>query len=230
MKRFDKFYDNKVVNKPWGYEYVVYRKGKDLSVTLLKINFRKKTSLHCHPNKKSGFILLNGKAEFQLGLWKKRSEKHHSPSKRMIARGLFHQIKSISKNGLLALEFETPVNKNDLVRFKDNYGRENKPYEGKKFTQKTSSDLIKFKKPKKNLKQIFKIGSSKILIETHKNFKTILKNKKDTIFAVIQGAIVDKNKRKVISIGDIIKTNDLKTLSQVFKIDKSLSVVKVNKL
>ena len=28
MKSNDKFYDNKVVNKPWGYEYVVYRKKK----------------------------------------------------------------------------------------------------------------------------------------------------------------------------------------------------------
>ena len=49
----------------------------------------------------------------------------------MMARGLFHSLKSVSRNGLLALEFETPVNKNDLVRFKDSYGREKKSYEGK---------------------------------------------------------------------------------------------------
>ena len=42
MRNIDKFYDKKVVKKPWGYEYVVYRKGKDLSVTLLKINYKKK--------------------------------------------------------------------------------------------------------------------------------------------------------------------------------------------
>ena len=65
----------------------------------------------------------------------KRSEIHISPSKRMIARGLFHSIKSISREGLLALEFETPVNKNDLVRFKDSYGRQQKSYEGKKYTK-----------------------------------------------------------------------------------------------
>ena len=40
-------------------------------VTLLSINHNQTTSLHCHPNKKSGFILLKGKALFQLGLWKK---------------------------------------------------------------------------------------------------------------------------------------------------------------
>ena len=64
----------------------------------------------------------------------------------MIARGLFHSIKSVSKNGLMALEFETPVNKNDLVRFKDDYGREQKSYEGRKFTKIKNSKLLKFKK------------------------------------------------------------------------------------
>ena len=136
-------YDNKIVFKPWGYEYVVYRNANHLSVTLLNINYNKTTSLHCHPLKKSGFILLGGKALFQLGLRKKNTELHSSPSKRMIARGLFHSIKSISKNGLLALEFETPVNKNDLVRFKDSYGREKKSYEGKKFTKAIESKFIK---------------------------------------------------------------------------------------
>ena len=147
----------------------------------------------------------------------------------MIARGLFHQIKSISKDGLLALEFETPSDKKDLVRFKDSYGRQDKPYEGKKHTKNIGSNFIKFKKPKIGLKQNFIIGKTKLFIETHKNFKSILKNKQNTIFAILNGSIVDKNKRKVISHGDIIKTNDLKTLAKVFKIHKNLSVLKVIK-
>ena len=109
MKNKDSFYDNKVVFKPWGYEHVVYRNSNNLCVTLLNINYNKSTSLHCHPQKKSGFILLKGKASFQLGLRKKNTEIHSSPSKRMMARGLFHSIKSVSKNGLLALEFETII-------------------------------------------------------------------------------------------------------------------------
>ena len=229
MKKIDSFYDNKIVSKPWGYEYVVYRNSNNLCVTLLSIDYNKKTSLHCHPNKKSGFILVGGKALFQLGLWKKRSEVHSSPSKRMIARGLFHSIKALSKNGLLALEFETPVNKNDLVRFKDSYGRQQKSYEGKKFTTNIGSKFIKFKKPKLGKKQVYKINNVKITLEVHKNFKKLLKNKKNTIFAILDGAIVDKAGRKVLSYGDIVRTNDLKTLSQVFKIKKNLNVAKVLK-
>ena len=227
MKKIDSFYDNRIVYKPWGYEYVVYRKSNHLCVTLLSIDYDKTTSLHCHPKKKSGFILVDGKALFQLGLWKKRSEVHSSPSKRMIARGLFHSIKSLSKNGLLALEFETPVNKNDLVRFKDDYGRQQKSYEGEKFTKNIGSKFIKFKKPKLGTKQTYKINKVKISLEVHKNFKKLIRNTMNTIFGILDGAIVDRHGRHVLSYGDIIRTNDLKTLSEVFKIKKYLSVVKV---
>ena len=227
MKKINSFYDNRIVYKPWGYEYVVYRNLNHLCVTLLSIDYGKTTSLHCHPKKKSGFILVSGKALFQLGLWKKRSEVHSSPSKRMIARGLFHSIKSLSKNGLLALEFETPVNKNDLVRFKDDYGRQQKSYEGEKFTKNIGSKFIKFKKPKLGTNQTYKINKVKISLEVHKNFKKLIRNTMNTIFGILDGAIVDRHGRHVLSYGDIIRTNDLKTLSEVFKIKKYLSVVKV---
>ena len=129
------YYDNRIVFKPWGHEYVVYRYKDILSVTLLNINPGKSTSLHCHPTKKTGFVLLDGKALIQLGLWKSERKIYKSPTKLMIRTGLFHAIKCVSKKPLLALEFETPINKNDLVRFNDKYGREKKPYEqGKKFS------------------------------------------------------------------------------------------------
>ena len=147
----------------------------------------------------------------------------------MIARGLFHSIKSASKNGLLALEFETPVNKNDLVRFKDSYGREKKSYEGKKFTKAIESKFIKFKSPKLGKKQIYKIGKSNVALEVHKNFVKLLKNKNTTIFAILDGSISDNKGRNVLSYGDIIKMDDLRILSKIFKIKKKLSVVKVYK-
>ena len=57
-KNKDAYYDNRIVFKPWGHEYVVYRYKNILSVTLLNINPNKSTSLHCHPIKKTGFVLL----------------------------------------------------------------------------------------------------------------------------------------------------------------------------
>ncbi|WP_262590217.1 cupin domain-containing protein [Candidatus Pelagibacter communis] len=228
-KKIDKLYDENLVVKPWGYEYVVYRNKNKLSVTLLNINYKKKTSLHCHPNKKSGFIMIKGKALFQLGLWKKRSEIKAAPSKRMIARGLFHQIESLSKEGIIALEFETPVDKKDLVRFQDDYGRQQKSYEGAKYTKKINSKFLKFKIPPSEKKITYSIYGVKLLIENHKNFKKINKCKNDTIFAILDGEIVDNNNKAVLSCGDIVKTNDLKVLSKVFKIKKLLTLLKVTK-
>ena len=99
-KKKNSFYDKKVVIKPWGKEHVVFRNSNKLSVTLLRINYNKKTSLHCHPTKKTGFIVLSGKALIQLGLWKSSSKIYNAPSKLMIRTGLFHSIKAISKKDL----------------------------------------------------------------------------------------------------------------------------------
>ena len=229
MRNKSSFYDNKVVFKPWGYEYTIYRNLNHLSVTLLKIDYNKTTSLHCHPKKKTGFILINGKALIQLGLWKSSSQYYSAPSKLMIRTGLFHSTKAISKNGVFALEFETPVNKNDLVRFKDDYGRESEPHEGKKFTKSIGSKFIKFKKPKPGKNQIYKIGKVVISLEIHKNFKKLTKNKMSTIFAILDGGIIDKYGRNVLSYGDIIRTGTLNKLSEVLKIKKYLTVLKVLK-
>ena len=50
----------------------------------------------------------------------------------MIRPGLFHCTENPFKDTAVILEIETPIDIDDLVRFKDNYGRENKPYEKKK--------------------------------------------------------------------------------------------------
>jgi len=227
MKKNNFFYDDKVVYKPWGYEHVIYRNLKHLSVTLLRINYNKNTSLHCHPKKKTGFIVVSGKALIQLGLWKDTAKYYTAPSKLMIRTGLFHSIKAVSKKGLYALEFETPFNKSDLIRFKDNYGRQLKPYEGKKFTKNIDSNFIKFKKPKIERNQLFKINKVNISLEVHKNFKNLINKKNSTIFAIIDGKVIDKYKGSVLSYGDIIRTGTLKKLSEVFKIKKYLTVIRV---
>ena len=229
MRKKSSFYDNKVVIKPWGYEYTIYRHLNKLSVTFLKINKNHRTSLHCHPKKKTGFIVLEGKAKIQLGLWEETSEYFSAPSKLMIRTGLFHSIKGVSKNGVSALEFETPMDKHDLVRFKDDYGRRSKPYEGKKFSKNINPNFMKFKKPIFRKDQFYKIGKVKIFLEVHKNFKKLLRNNNRAIFAILNGKIVDNKGRNVISHGDIIRTGTLRKLSEVFKIKGKLTVLRVLK-
>ena len=119
MKNRNNFYRDKVVYKPWGYEYVIYSNLNRLAITFVKINYGQKTSLHCHPKKKTGFIILSGKALVQIGLYKENNKCYRPLSRLVFRPGLFHSIKAVSKQGVCALEFETPFKKNDLVRFKD---------------------------------------------------------------------------------------------------------------
>ena len=63
-----------------------------------------------------------------------------------------------------------------------------------------------------------------ISLEVHKNFRKLIKNKMSTIFAILDGGIVDKQGRNVLSYGDIIRTGTLNKLSEVFKIKKHLIV------
>jgi mannose-6-phosphate isomerase-like protein (cupin superfamily) len=228
MKTID-FYSNKVVTKPWGYEYVIYNNKRKLAVTFLKINHGHKTSLHCHPQKKTGFIILSGKAQVQIGIYKKNKKNFSSLSRLVFRAGLFHSLKAVSKRGLYALEFETPYNKKDLVRFEDSYGRQKKHYEGKKFTKNIDSSFLKFKDPKIGKKNNYIFNDLNISIEVTKNLKSLTKKDDRSTCAILNGNLKDNGGQDVIAYGEIIKTSTLRILSDKFKIKKPLTILKVSK-
>ena len=130
-------YNGLVVRKPWGYEYLLFE-NKHVAIWFLYIKNGAKTSMHCHPNKKTSLINLHGKIEtstltdvFPL------AEKEAI----VIDNGVFHSTASVSVDGAYIIEIETPPNKGDLVRLKDAYGRENKGYEG---ASETTRDINGF--------------------------------------------------------------------------------------
>ena len=221
-----KKYKNLVVTKPWGSEYIACE-NNTTATWLLKIKKNHKTSLHCHPKKKTGFIVLDGKVEVELGFYEKVKLK--APSKLMIRPGLFHSTKALSKNNATILEVETPIDKNDLVRFKDNYGRENRSYEGRnKMKKKLPNDFF-FKIPKKFGINKYKFKSLVITVEKHKNAKKLANRSKNTIFAVLDGGLADKKRRFVLSPGDIVKTDTISKLTEVFSVLKKITVLTVSK-
>ncbi len=135
MKDMD-LHQNVVVTKPWGYEYLVFQ-NEDVALWYLHIDKGQSTSMHCHPKKTTGLILLQGEAEVSF-LADKRQLK--ALNKVMIRRGLFHSTKALSEGGVDIFEIETPPDKHDLVRLSDGYGRENQPYE-KTYQERTSEHL-----------------------------------------------------------------------------------------
>ena len=111
-------YSTVIVKKPWGSEYLCYRNG-DVAIWLLNIQKGEKTSMHCHPTKNTGLVVLQG--EIELSFIRNKMlltglDKIH------IFRARFHSSAAISDAFLF--EVESPEDKEDLIRLDDNYGRE----------------------------------------------------------------------------------------------------------
>ena len=115
----------KATKKPWGKEYLLYQ-NDDVAIWHLFIEPGQSTSLHCHPSKKTGLVVLDGAAKVSfLG---GGGEKLFPGEKVMIRQGVFHQSTSKNNSILQLLEIETPVDKADIVRLKDKYGRAGESY------------------------------------------------------------------------------------------------------
>lgn len=153
-------YKESVVKKPWGYEYLIFETA-EVALWLLHIEKGKGTSLHCHPLKTTGLVLLEGEAE--LGFIAD-SKVIKAPSKQMIRRGLFHSTTALSDGGVILLEIETPNDKQDLVRLTDGYGREKNGYETKNEWTPKNDSHIWIETPEHNETRAFKVGASIITV------------------------------------------------------------------
>mgnify|MGYP000939888773 CR=1 FL=1 len=57
--------NNKIIKKPWGYEYSVYE-DENFCIWFLHIHENESTSMHCHPNKTTKLVLLDGVAKISF--------------------------------------------------------------------------------------------------------------------------------------------------------------------
>ena len=221
-------YNNYLVKKPWGEEYTIFSNKKIIGVTLVKINPGKSTSLHCHPNKKTGFIILKGRPEVQIGIHEKNYWKSKPLSILVLRPGLFHSLNNPKKSekSVYALEFEKPLDKKDLIRFKDKYGRKKKGYESKKNLKKLSDDQIIFKN--RGTSKIYNIFNRKIIIKSVKKKSEIKYFSNNSVTAILGGKLVDNNNQTALNFGEIIKTSTLKILLKEFTIHKKLLVLNVS--
>jgi acetolactate synthase-1/2/3 large subunit len=85
------------------------------------------TSMHCHPNKKTSLVVLSGEAMCST---LEDTVVRRAGQGLVLGKGVFHRTRSISEGGVFVAEIEAPVNKRDLVRARDDYGREQMGYEG----------------------------------------------------------------------------------------------------
>ena len=198
-------YKNMIIKKPWGYEYLFYENAL-VAVWCLHINKGEATSLHCHPNKKTGLIMLDGEAELSF----LNDSVPLKPLSRHILRpGLFHSTKAISDS--ILLEVETPPNKEDIVRFNDKYGRKGKPIE-RQLTPMISDFPM--------------LSDGCFIGEYWIDINKFNKTPKEAVIAILSGGLI-AGEDLIVGPGDVGSMSSLLRLSKSFKILKETELLTI---
>ena len=212
-----------IVRKPWGYEYLVYQ-NSDVALWFLYLAHNQQTSFHAHPNKTTGLIVLNGDAEISFF---DNKISVSSLEKVSIRKGFFHSTKSLSETGTCLFEIESPNNKLDLVRFKDSYGREGKPYEDSSFEYPKQNDCLSIDTLEE---QDILFCDCRLQIAKIKSITDFDNYNDDINVMFLSGGIMTDYNVKVINPADIVKIKIIKELTQVFNIiDPDTFVIIFNK-
>lgn len=215
-------YTNVVVKKPWGSEYLCYR-NKDVAIWFLHIEKDKETSMHCHPNKNTGFVVLDGNVQLSF---LRNSVELSGLDKIHIFRSRFHSTRALTDSFIF--EIETPEDKHDLVRLDDAYGRAGTQYEGKNFHSEKDNTCVWIEEASTSPQELNVCGCTvkHLLIKD----KTELLNKEeDELFVITSGGLITDKNQKVVWPGDVIDGKTLHRLATAFDIEQDTSMIYVNK-
>jgi hypothetical protein len=119
-------YSKVVVRKPWGYEYLWYQ-NSSVAVWMLHLTAGSATSMHCHARKRTSLVVMSGAVECSTFNERHRLQEGHGV---VLEPCVFHSTQAVSEGGAFVMEVETPPLKGDLLRYRDNFGRAGKCYEG----------------------------------------------------------------------------------------------------
>ena len=90
-----------------------------------------------------------------------------------------------------------------------------------------SEDDPVFKDPELNKLTSYKVDGVSIIINKTDDINILRNSKKDSIFAILEGGLVSKNNKYVLSPGDIVGMNTIEKLTEVFKINKFITYLNI---
>ena len=148
-------------------------------------------------------------------------------SKIMIRKGLFHTTKATDEKGAFVFEIETPVDKQDLVRFRDSYGREGKPYEDSSHEIPKVEDCLWVNEEDKD----YNFANCTLSVKNIKNISMLTDINPKYNIMFLKGGLQADYKQNVSSPGDIVSANVIHKLTEVFhKVDDNtlIMIIKPN--
>lgn len=204
MKALD--FSKVVVSKPWGKEFIVFDNG-NVAIWRLEIKAGQRTSLHKHPHKLTGIIMVQGTAEFHF----MNNPPHRlvAIDKRVIHPPTFHQ--TLALTDIILLETECPTDKLDLVRLEDAYDRQGKPYEG-------ANEMV----PRRDWSSAPMLGDFGEVGECKYWFtgldSTVIKNTADGhVIVFLDGGMFGAEGQSVVEPGHVTWSQDLRRCLEISK-------------
>lgn len=218
-------FSSSLVRKPWGYEYLMYENDQ-LGLWLLRLEAGAATSLHCHPRKKTGLVVLSGDAHLSFlndGVDLKPL------SRTMIRPGLFHSTKATSSEGLFLLEVETPRDKENLVRLEDNYGREAQPYEGTEAHEPLPSHLLQLETPEIGGELSYDLCGCKLTVQRFTDANDIRIEDPNTVIMLLEGGLTTTEAEPILDAGDVVSPATFSRLAKSFPLTAPLTVMTITR-
>jgi len=206
LEHFD--FSHVVVNKPWGYEYLMYQ-NSNVSIWVLYLKPGCLTSMHCHLNKKTVLIVISGEAvctTLENGFRLKEADGL------VLDKKVFHSTQAVSQDGLFLMEIETPSQKTDLLRLSDNYNRESRGYESQ---DEMSKDISRYEYvffDKEEFYQIKTLRNVYLCLTKFGNDNNIFQHRiEDNIglYVILNGELMNKENGDFYRVGDIIDASVL---------------------
>lgn len=218
-------FDSSLVRKPWGYEYLMYQNDQ-LGLWLLRLESGAATSLHCHPRKKTGLVILSGEAHLSF----LNDGVDLKPLSRTIIRpGLFHSTKATSPDGLFLLEVETPRDKENLVRLEDNYGREAQPYEGAEFVEPLPSHLLQLGAPPAGEQIEYDVCGCSLVMRSITDPTALDAEDPQAVIMLLEGGLSTSDGEPILDSGDVVSPATFSRLVKSFPLSAPLTVLIINR-
>lgn len=214
-----------IVNKPWGCEYLMY-KNSQVAVWNLFIREGAETSMHCHPHKKTGLILLAGEAVLSF-----LNDSHpiQALAKSMIRQGLFHSTAAVPTGGITVIETETPTDKADLVRLTDKYGREGNAYEGPEAWDPMDERCVLLDVPERKGAREYEMAGCVLRMERFPDISGFENRPPGQVVVVLEGGLESQRGVAVLGPGDIVWSHNLTRLTENFVSPRGATVLTIQR-
>lgn len=218
-------FNHVIVKKPWGYEYLMFE-NVQVGLWCLHIKAGAKTSLHCHPDKKTGLILLSGEAEIRF----LNDSLKLKPLNKMILRaGLFHSTAALSPEGAVLLEVETPPVKTSLVRLDDEYGRQDQPYEGPDKLIPMREECVRLQVPATGESRCYRLYNCDLIAERIHDLKIMKHREPSDLIIILDGGLQSRTRESVMGAGDVVTVSTFNRLANTFIAHYDISMLTIRK-